>query len=123
MDPRIEQGRVKSGPFGTSKEDGFNGLFQFRINNLPIKVIASDGMGWQHVSVSIHGSEMTPSWGVMCKVKDLFWGDDDWVVQFHPAKSEYVNNHNGCLHLWKPVGVAFPKPDSILVGIKTQLGS
>ena len=38
--------------------------------------------------------------------------------QFHPPRSEYVNNHPNCLHLWKPVGAEFSMPDSILVGIK-----
>jgi hypothetical protein len=23
-------------------------------------------------------------------------------LQFHPAKSEYVNLHNHCLHIWQP---------------------
>lgn len=114
----INKHRVPEGPYGSVTSDGFNGFFCFTINGLPIKVIASDGMGWQHVSVSIHNSASTPSWQMMCKVKELFWNDDDWVVQFHPAKSEYVNNHPGCLHLWKSTDKEFPKPDSIMVGIK-----
>jgi hypothetical protein len=54
----------------------------------------------------------------MCAVKDLFWGDDDWVVQFHPAKSAYVNNHPGCLHLWRPTREQMPMPPHELTGIK-----
>jgi hypothetical protein len=55
----------------------------------------------------------------MCAVKDLFWNDEDVVVQFHPAKSTYVNNHPGCLHLWRCTdGREFPTPPEILVGIK-----
>lgn len=115
----INKARIRTGPFRSDESDGFNGAFCFVMNGLPVKVIASDGLGWQHVSVSIDGSKNEPSWNLMCKIKDLFWNDNDWVVQFHPAKSEYVNNHPGCLHLWKPTGVELPKPDSILVGIKT----
>ena len=48
----------------------------------------------------------------------MFWGDEDCVVQFHPPRSEYVNMHPNCLHLWKQVDAEFSMPDSILVGIK-----
>lgn len=44
---------------------------------------------------------------------------EETVVQFHPPKSEYVNAHGGCLHLWKCVSQSFPIPPSILVGPKT----
>lgn len=54
----------------------------------------------------------------MCFVKDLFWSDDDCVVQYHPPKSDYINNHEHCLHLWKPIDKQIPTPPSILVGLK-----
>jgi len=98
--------------------DGFNGAFHFRINGLDIRCIASDGMGWQHVSVSILGSRNTPSWSIMCQIKDLFWGDDEWVIEFHPPASEYVNMHPGCLHMWRPTSATLPTPDSLMVGYK-----
>jgi hypothetical protein len=53
----------------------------------------------------------------MAFVKDLFWHDDECVVQFHPPKSEYINNHPYCLHLWKPP-YEVKLPPSILVGVK-----
>lgn len=34
--------------------------------------------------------------------KDMFFKEDEIVVQYHPAKSEYVNNMPNCLHLWRP---------------------
>jgi hypothetical protein len=40
------------------------------------------------------------------------------VVQYHPAKSEYVNNMPNCLHLWRPVNEAMPTPPSIMVGVR-----
>lgn len=116
----INQHRVKKGRFANDASYGFNGCIQCRLNNLPITILFSDGAGWQHVSVSIFGSSMTPSWDLMCKVKDLFWNEDETVIQFHPPKSSYVNNHPGCLHLWRCTdGREFPLPDPILVGIKT----
>jgi hypothetical protein len=105
-------------PWGSTPADGFNGFFSLLINGLKIKVIASDGEGWRHVSVSIDNSEMTPSWSVMCQVKDLFWEPEDWVVQFHPAQSQYVNNHPGVLHLWQCTKEKFPQPDRLMVGYK-----
>ena len=115
----INKARIKDGPFATDESHGWNGAAGFWINALPIKVIFSDGGGWRHVSVSIHGSTMTPSWDVMSKVKDLFWDYEDCVVEFHPPKSEYVNCHPGCLHLWQCTdGREQPTPPSILVGIK-----
>lgn len=110
--------RERSGDFGTTEADGCNGLFWLTLNNMAVRVIASDGEGWKHVSVSLVKSQNTPSWSIMCQVKDLFWEPEDWVVQFHPAHSEYVNNHPGCLHLWSPTDKDFPKPDSLMVGIK-----
>lgn len=112
--------------FASNNSDGFNGHFLFRINGLPVNVIASDGSGsddpafaWQHVSVSIAtGNQNPPSWSVMCQIKDLFWGDDEWVIQFHPPASEYINNHPGVLHLWRPLKASIPTPPPETVGIK-----
>jgi len=57
-----------------------------------------------------------PTWEEMCLVKDLFWDDTDCVIQYHPSRSDYVNNHPYCLHLWRPIGIELPRPDSIFVG-------
>lgn len=79
---------------------------------------ASSGLGWEHVSVSVIGHTRCPTWQEMCKIKELFWDDEDAVMQLHPPKSEYVNNVANCLHLWRPTEATIPLPDSILVGIK-----
>lgn len=105
----------------STEVEGFNGLFRLTIDGALIRCIASDGGGWQHVSVSIEYSAKPPAWAIMCKVRDLFWEDTDWVVQFHPPKAEYVNHHPGCLHLWKYTGggpFQMPTPHFILVGPK-----
>lgn len=113
--------RVRRGMLARTNEDGFNGAFAFPLPGVANRVICvcSDGLGWQHVSVSLHGSPKTPSWEIMSKVKDLFWEEDQCVVQFHPPKGQYVNNHPGCLHLWRCVdGREQPIPDALLVGVK-----
>lgn len=62
----------------------------------------SDEDGWEHVSVAPYDHSITPSWDDMCKLKDMFWPDNEAVLQIHPRKSEYVNMVNNCLHLWRP---------------------
>jgi len=78
-----------------------NGIFIVRSVRFkfPFKVIASDGDGWEHVSVST--KVRTPTWEEMCFIKDLFWDDEDWVIQFHPASDNHINLHPHCLHLWR----------------------
>jgi hypothetical protein len=107
--------------FCSNDSDGFNGMFRFGLDGHSIRCIASDGMGWQHVSVSVEFSDKPPTWSTMCKIKDLFWDDEDVVVQFHPKKSEYVNFHPGCLHLWRCTdGREFPTPSPLMVGPLTK---
>lgn len=97
---------------------GFTGLFRFNLGGRLLRCLASDGMGWQHVSVSEEFSPKPPPWEIMCKVKDLFFEPEDVVVQFHPAKSQYVNMAKGCLHLWRSLSAEFPTPPSLMVGFR-----
>lgn len=108
--------RIKTGPMRSDASHGNNGAFLVptRPGQPPLQIIASDGMGWEHVSVS--RPDRIPTWDEMCRVKAMFWGDDDCVMQLHPPKRDWVNNHNRCLHLWRPVGLAIPRPPSLMVG-------
>lgn len=81
-------------------------------------VIWSNGGGWEHVSIAPYKHSHTPTWDEMCALKDMFFHEDEVVVQYHPAKSDYVNNMPNCLHLWRPLGEVMPTPPSIMVGIK-----
>jgi hypothetical protein len=78
------------------------------------------GIPWEHVSVHCFSGkrQFTPTWMEMCAVKNIFWDEDDTVIQFHPRKLDYVNNHLNTLHLWRPVGIELPLPPSVTVGIK-----
>ncbi|MFV2055406.1 MAG: hypothetical protein ACC707_03020 [Thiohalomonadales bacterium] len=78
-----------------------------------LRMRASNGADWEHVSVSL--VHRVPSWEEMCWVKDLFWDDEDVVVQYHPRKSEYVNIHPYVLHLWRPMVEVMPLPPVICV--------
>lgn len=95
--------------------DGFQAyLVHPLVKSGAIAIIASWGAGWEHVSVSLRNR--TPTWEEMCIIKDIFWEEEECVVQYHPPKSEYVNRHPYCLHLWKKIGEEFETPPRILVG-------
>lgn len=105
-------------PQYSTTADGNNGVFWFKSPlGRKFMIIVSQGEGWEHVSVT-QKSKKPPSWQDMCQIKALFWGPEDCVVQYHPPASEYVNNHPGCLHLWRPMDQDMPQPPSIMVGIK-----
>lgn len=113
--------RIRCGHYGSSNSYGNNGAFRVpaRPGKPPFFVIASDQMGWDHVSVSL--PDRCPTWQEMCRIKDLFWADGDAVMQLHPPRADWVNNHRFCLHLWRPQGTSIPLPPSIMVGIQ-ELG-
>lgn len=111
-----EKYRIRTGAMGSDPSFGNNGCFLVKLDrSQKVRVIASDGMGWEHVSVS--RQDRCPTWDEMCQVKSLFWSDDDCVVQYHPPRSDYVNNHAFCLHMWRCIDADLPRPPSILVGI------
>ena len=100
--------------------DESNGAFKFRIKGNNYMVIASNGMDWEHVSVSC--VSCIPSWEIMCEIKDMFFKEDEVVMQLHPKKEDYINNHPNCLHLWRPLKSTIPTPPPILVGVKELNG-
>lgn len=111
--------------FGTNENDGNNGLFIIPFGSDILQCIASDGREWEHVSVTVRTKNRAihsiSTWEQMCYIKNLFWNEEDIVVQYHPKKSEYVNNHPYVLHLWCPIKIELPYPNSILVGIKNEI--
>ena len=73
-----------------------------------VGIIASWGGGWEHVSISL--KKRCPTWDEMCMIKDIFWGEEECVVEYHPPKSQYVSIHPYCLHLWKKIGTDYELP-------------
>ena len=63
-------------------------------------VAGANEYGWEHVSIELFARRL-PTWEEMCFIKELFWEDEEMVVQIHPKKSEYVNMVEA-LHLWRP---------------------
>lgn len=111
-----EEYRVKQGLFSSTESHGANGCFLIPFESYTFTVLVSDGEGWDHVSVSLKGK--APNWKAMSHIKDLFFEEAETVVQFHPKKSEYVNNHPHCLHLWRKQDTEHELPPSILIGFK-----
>ncbi len=91
---------------GSPQDDG--GGFRISFEGRTLNIIASHGGGWNHVSVSIENR--CPNWKEMCFVKDMFFDEEDCVIQYHPPKSRYKNVHPFCLHLWQPQNETIPLP-------------
>ncbi len=100
----------------TVAPDGLAGFIMMPNEKRLLAFIASWGGGWDHVSVSY--AHRCPTWEEMQRVKEMFFGDDEIAVQYHPAKSEYVNNHPFCLHMWKPRMELIPTPPTWMAGAK-----
>lgn len=69
---------------------------------------------WEHVSVSSPFGG-PPTWAEMCWVKDVFFEEGECAVEYHPPKSDYVNVHKNCLHLWRCPELEFPMPPKACV--------
>jgi hypothetical protein len=96
--------------------DGGNGMFRFMscVDGQTLGVIASDGGGWDHVSVS--RADRVPNYDEMEQIAGLFFQTDETAVQYHVPKSEHVNIHSYCLHWWRPTDEILPKPPANMVG-------
>jgi hypothetical protein len=93
---------------------GNNGAFAVKLkHHQTVHVIASDELGWEHVSVS--RKDRLPTWDELRQVKNIFWDDEDCVVLYFPKLSEYANDHPFCMHLWRPTDVELPRPNMLLV--------
>jgi len=115
FDPEAELGRILIGDWATEygeRQGAF--VIPSPLGSIDLRLIVSDGMGWDHVSVSC--TNRCPEWEEMCYVKGLFWDGDECVIQYHPREQEYVNCHPFCLHLWKPQDVELPEPPKVMVG-------
>lgn len=113
LNPKIEQYRYKVGKLASDSSYGNNGFFVIPFKNDQLRVIASDSRGWDHVSVSC--SDRCPTWEEMCFVKDLFFTEEETVIQYHPPKSVYINYHPFVLHLWRSHEYNVPLPPRELI--------
>lgn len=104
-----ELDRYRKDLFGM-KGDETCGRFTVYVENVPFHVVASIDGEWEHVSVTPRNKKRCPTWDEMCAIKDMFFYDEEEVIQIHPRKSEYVNLHPYCLHMWRPVDGLLKSP-------------
>ena len=117
MNSEVDNYRIKTGFLASP--DGYPcGAFSIPFRNNVLTVIAFDGRGdnWEHVSVSL--KNRCPNWEEMSLIKSLFWDEEESVFQMHPKKSDYINNHPYCLHLWRHTINELELPPYYLVGLK-----
>lgn len=124
----VEKYRFRTPMMADSPPGCFGGCFCFLHNGKMLNCIATDGKDpdlskpeqvWEHVSCHcvdpVFKKEQTPTWEQMSYVASLFWEEDELLVQYRPAKKDYVNVHEHVLHWWKPVFLEIPTPPLICV--------
>ncbi len=83
------------------------------IDKQALRVMATCGLDWDHVSVS--RASRCPNWPEMDHVKRLFFHADEVVMQLHVAEDQHISHHPYTLHLWRPHIAKIPLPPSWLV--------
>ena len=111
MKPFAEIKKDKRFQANLSGADGGNGWVTYK--GRTIFVVYSNGGEWDHVSASYNNR--CPSWEEMCAIKDIFFYPDECCVEYHPAKADYVNVQEFCLHIWKPQKAELPRPPRYFV--------
>ena len=121
----LEQYRIRRGHWLSNVNCGWCGAWRIPHEDDTLLVVSSDGVdpggvdldarGWEHVSVRVAVKERCPTWAEMCYVKDLFWANEECVIQFHPPGSNYVNRHHTTLYLWRLKDFTFPLPPEHLM--------
>lgn len=90
-----------------------SGAFRLVFKERQLQIIASDQLGWDHVSVSLN--HRIPNWTEMSYIKNLFFEPHEWAYQLHAPPSDHINLHPYVLHLWRPQDQEIPLPPSIMV--------
>lgn len=84
---------IKESADGSAWQNKTKGLFVIESTHKEL-----DGRTWLHVSLSRRSR--LPSYEDMALVKRIFIGDDKTAYQIFAKKSQHVNIHKFCLHLW-----------------------
>jgi len=94
--------------------DKWGGCFIVNYEGVELRIIASSGGKWDHISVSTESR--CPTWAELEFVRKLFAKPAETWMQLHVPESEHVNHHPYCLHLWRPHFREIPRPPAIFVG-------
>lgn len=108
----MDETKVRNGYRGEYQELPLGDLLPFPIGTRryvkgEVRVIYSpiesqlDGL-WSHLSLSCENRY--PTWDEILSCRYEFFKDTDEVFQVLPPKSEYINVHPNCFHLWHKIG-------------------
>ena len=89
-------------------------LIKSAIDGGTLRVIAAQGDGWEHVSVS--RENRCPNWPEMEQIKRAFFHDDETAMQLHVPVADHISVHPYTLHLWRPLLQDIPRPPAYMVG-------
>ncbi|HMR51232.1 MAG TPA: hypothetical protein PKA33_01490 [Amaricoccus sp.] len=104
----------KLSSFATARSwDG--GAYEIRSprSGAKMMVVASNGAGWDHVSVSLRNR--CPTWDEMERVKRMFFLPTETAMQLHVPPVAHISAHPYCLHLWRPQDASIPMPPDWMV--------
>jgi len=91
----------------------WNAVLEIPHKGVLLRVIASTGQGWDHVSVSL--ANRCPTWEELEHVRKLLFKPDEVVMQLHVPAKDHVNIHPNVLHLWRPLNEKIPLPPKRMV--------
>lgn len=83
------------------------------IDRAELRVVASAGEGWDHVSVS--RANRCPNWLEMEQIKRMFFAESEAAMQIHVPTADHISVHPHCLHLWRPHDQPIPRPPEWMV--------
>lgn len=95
--------------------DHYCGVFDipFTATGARLRCVASNGGGWDHVSVSL--PNRCPNWPEMEHVKRSFFCAHETAMQLHVPTKDHISCHPYCLHIWRPHNMEIPLPPPIMV--------
>lgn len=76
--------------------DGFKG--EIHMPRWTGTIIASNGAGWNHVSVAPYKLSIIPTWEDMCMIKDICFGEDEWAVDLPEELEQYRREIEDCIN-------------------------
>ena len=120
-----EHYRVKTGKYASTEAEGNNGMFVIPTNSKKyIYALAKEINGYEILSIhvsdhlkAIKGQPLvvTPSHDILKQMRDLFWGQEDRVVQIHFPLPERANFYNSnVIVLYRPKERSLPAPPAAL---------
>lgn len=85
------------------KNDESGGIGVVEFGKFKGNVIWGRAEGGEYDHVSVASPKRIPTWEELCKIKDMFFEDEEECYQVFPKKSEYVNVHKNCMHIWRDI--------------------